>query len=149
MLFSTGVTNEMKGLLVGIKGTTVVTTGDFVEGCWRGGSLGLVATTTGGLRVGMRGLRGVIIGTLAGGVICLIGGGLVVVVVVVVVGEIRLAVTGGLIVVVVLFCSEPGILLPPLLLLLLGVVFPGRGGSITTFGMAKRRKKRILNLIWI
>lgn len=136
MLLSTGVTNGVKGLRVGIKGTPTVTTGAFVVvvvGCWRDGTLGLVVTTTGGLRVGMRGLRVVVAGTLAGGVIFLVGGGMVMVVVVVV-GEIRLAVTGGLIVVVVLLWSEPGILLPPLLLLL-GVVFPGRGGSITTFGM--------------
>ncbi len=112
---STGVTNGMKGLRVGIKGTTAVTTGAFVVGCWRGGSLGLVVTTTGGLSVRMRGLRVVVVGTLTGGVIFLVGGGFS--------GCCcccrwdPLAVTGGLIVVVVLFWSEPGILLPPLLLL--------------------------------
>lgn len=137
MLLSIGVTNGMvKGLRVAIKGTTAVITGAFVVVCWWNGTLGLVVTSTGGFLVGMKGLRVVIVGILTGGVTFLVGGGLVVVVVVVVVvGEMRLAVTGGLTVVVVLFWSEPGILLPPLLLLLLGVVFTGRGGSITTFGM--------------
>lgn len=146
MLLSIGVTKGIKGLRVGIKGTTAVTTGAFVVVLVVGwdGTLGLVVTTTGGLRVGMKGLRVVVAGTLAGGVTFLVGGDLVVVIVV---SEIRLAVTGGLIVVVVLFWSEPGILLPPLLSLLLGVVFPGRGGSITTFGIAKRRTNRILSLI--
>lgn len=136
----------IKGLRVGMKGITAVTTGALVVAVvvGRDGTLGLVVTTTGGLRVGMIGLRVVVAGTLAGGVTFLVGGDLVVVVVV---GEIRLAVTGGLTVVVVLFWSEPGILLPPLLLLLLGVVFPGRGGSITTFGIAKRRTNRIPRLI--
>lgn len=140
MLLSIGVTKGIKGLRVGIKGTTAVTTGAFVVilVVGRYGTLGLIVTTTGGLRVGMKGLRVV---TLAGGVTFLIGGDLVVVVVV---GEIRLAVTGGLIVVVVLFWSEPGILLPPLLSLLLGVVFPGCGGSITTFGIAKRRTNSLI-----
>lgn len=145
MLLSIGVTNGIEGLRVGIKGTTAVTTGALVEAvvAGRDGTLGLVVTTTGGLRVGMRGLRVVVAGTLTGGVTFLVGGDLVVVVV----GEIRLAVTGGLIVVVVLFWSESGILLPPLLLLWLGVVFPGRGGSITTFGIAKRRTNMLLSLI--
>lgn len=143
MLLSIGVTNGMvKGLRVGIKGTTAVITGAFVVVCWWNGTLGLVVTSTGGFLVGMKGLRVVIVGILTGGVTFLVGGGLVVVVVVVV-GEMRLAVTGGLTVVVVLFWSEPGILLPPLLLLLLGVVLTGRGGSITTFGMAKREQRGV------
>lgn len=125
------MTGGTKGLRVGMKGTTAVTTGAFVVGGRRVGIFGLGVTSTGGLRVGMRGLWVMAVG------IFFVGGALVVVVV----GEIRLAVTGGLLVVVGLLWSESGILLPPLLLLLLGVVFPGRGGSMTTFGMAERSTK--------
>lgn len=129
MLLSTEVTAGMTGLRVGMKGTTAVTTGAFVVGGRRVGIFGLGVTSTGGLRVGMRGL-----GVLAVGIFFM-GEALVLIVV----GEIRLAVTGGLLVVVGRLWSESGILLPPLLLLL-GVVFPGRGGSMTTFGMGLQSK---------
>lgn len=134
MLLSTGVTAGTTGLRVGMKGAGAVTTGAFVVvvGGRRVGIFGLAGTTTGGLRVGKRGLRVLAVG------IFFVGGALVLVVV----GEIRLAVTGGLLVVVGLLWSESGILLPPLLLLL-GVVFPGRGGLMTTFGMAKRSRKSV------
>lgn len=130
MLLSTGVTGGMAGLRVGMIVTTVVTTEAFVVvvvGGRRVGIFGLGVTSTGGLRVGIRGLCVLAVG------IFLVGG----VLVVVVVGEIRLAVTGGLFVVVGLLWSESGILLPPLLL------FPGRGGSMTTFGMAERSRNSV------
>lgn len=144
MLLSTGVTTDMTGLRVGIKGTTgmtglrvgikgttAVTTGALVVGVCGEGTFGLGVTRTGGLGVGTRGLQVVVDGTLMEGVTFFIGGALV--------GEILLAVTGGLLVVVGLLWSESGILLPPLLLLL-GVVFPGRGGSMITFGMGLQSK---------